>query len=131
MKRIPALLIVLVLSFATTRLYAQSASHMAAAYKLIDATGSTEARYTAMRNGYISAFAERIPAAKKQLFLKELTTFLDKCLPLTGFKETFAKMYAESNGKVSGDLTEVGYDEPAGITRTSTRVRSHYQQSAC
>lgn len=114
MKRISAPIILLILLFTAIRLSAQSASHMAAAYKLIDATGSTEARYTAMRNGYMGAFAERVPEAKKQLFLKELTAYLDKYLPLNGFKETFAKMYAEAFTEVELNELVTFYNTPVG-----------------
>lgn len=71
-----------------------TASHLAAAEKLINATGMTDIRFSMMRKSTVETIGAKIPAANKAAFVQEMTAFFDKYMPLNAFKERFVRLYA-------------------------------------
>jgi hypothetical protein len=69
-------------------------SHLAAAEQLINATGMTDLRFSAMRGNTIKALSSNVPEKNREKFVKDITAFLDKYLPLSMFRDQTLKMYA-------------------------------------
>jgi hypothetical protein len=89
-------------------------SHLLAAKELILTTRGTDARFLMMRKNTIEALSSSIPEKNRQKFETNMNAFLDKYLPLDGFLDISAKMYAELFTEAELKQLTVFYNSPIG-----------------
>ncbi|MDO3644631.1 MAG: DUF2059 domain-containing protein [Mucilaginibacter sp.] len=89
-------------------------SHLSAARQLISATGMTDVRFTVMRNSSIKIFSANIEEKYREKFVAKLSEFFDKYLPLDGFREDMARIYAETFTESELNQLTAFYNSPLG-----------------
>jgi len=99
---------------AQTDTVAIMASRLVAAEQLIKTTGMTDYRFASMRLSLIKSLSTSVPEKNRDKFTADMTTFFNKYLPLTDFKDKFIKMYAQifTEGELKQLITF--YSSPLG-----------------
>jgi len=95
-------------------------SHLAAAQKLIATTGMTDARFTAMRDNTIKTVSKSVPEKNREKFIAAMIAFMNKYLPVDGFKDVTAKMYAKIFTEAELNQLIDFYNSPIGKKITSS-----------
>ena len=91
-----------------------TASHLAAAEKLINATGMTDARFSLMRKSFIELTGDKVPAENKVMFLQEMNAFFDKYISLKAFKGRFVIIYTQAFSEQELNQLSEFYASPLG-----------------
>jgi hypothetical protein len=103
-KLLPLITICFILFLSWTNVKAQAdsiklaQSRLAKAEQLINATGMSDNRFVQMRSVMIKSMSStiHIPEKNQQKFTDEMTSFMNKYMPLESFKSQFVKIYAET-----------------------------------